>query len=267
VLQRYIYKVMRLKIILFSFIYLSINISIHAQEFQDLKSIVPVVKTDYINFYSKNRFINIGISTSVAAVVAHTAIDRNLNDWYQNEIRTNASNDIAMVAKFFGEGKYLIPISLLSASSGLFLDDEHDLSWIAIWGRQTSRAYLVGAPLTLLMQRFIGSSRPGEHSHHAEWRPLRDDNGVSGHAFIGAVPFLVAKNMVDNKLTAPLFYLLSGMTAWSRINDNKHYVSQAFLGWFIAYQATSAVNENHSNRKFSLIPIRNGIAVVILIEY
>lgn len=39
-------------------------------------------------------------------------------------------------------------------------------------------------------------------------------------------------------------YLLAGswLSGWSRLNDRKHYLSQVGLGWFIAWQAVSAVD-------------------------
>ena len=93
----------------------------------------------------------------------------------------------------------------------------------------------------LAMQRLSGASRPGETDHGSHWKPFDDDNGVSGHAFVGAVPFLTIARMSKNSIIKYLFYGLSGLTAWSRVNDNKHYVSQAVLGWYMGWEATDAV--------------------------
>ncbi len=65
-------------------------------------------------------------------------------------------------------------------------------------GVYASRAYLVGAPAMLLMQNVTGGSRPEEMDHGSKWDPFHDDNGVSGHAFMGAVPFLTLANMYDD---------------------------------------------------------------------
>ena len=42
----------------------------------------------------------------------------------------------------------------------------------------------------LLMQRVTGASRAGESDSGSHWRPFHDSNGVSGHAFMGAVLLL-----------------------------------------------------------------------------
>jgi hypothetical protein len=54
---------------------------------------------------------------------------------------------------------------------------------------------VVGAPPLYVMQQVTGSSRPGEGSAGSHWHFLNDNNGVSGHAFIGAVPFLAASGI------------------------------------------------------------------------
>ena len=36
----------------------------------------------------------------------------------------------------------------------------------------------------------------------------------------------------------------SVLTGWSRLNDRKHYLSQIILGWTIAWNAVSAVDDD-----------------------
>ncbi|MBN1154905.1 phosphatase PAP2 family protein [candidate division KSB1 bacterium] len=261
------YLTIRSKIILITIIMISSCFSAIAQEMDGLKSMFSLIEADYREFYARDNLIDLSIASASAVIMAHTAADRKLIVWHQNEIRSNYSDEISSIAKLFGEGKYLLPVAVLSASSGLFLNDNANLSCISTWGERTARAYLLGAPFTLLLQRSTGASRPGERSYHSEWRPFRDDNGVSGHAFIGAVPFLIAKDMIKNKYTTPIFYLLSGMTAWSRINDNKHYSSQAFLGWFIAFKAASVISKDQSFRKIGMIPIEDGFIANMYIHF
>ena len=57
-----------------------------------------------------------------------------------------------------------------------------------------------------------------------------------------AVPFLtIARMNEENKPVKYLALLASTFTAWSRINDNAHYFSQAALGWYLAYESVDAV--------------------------
>src|SRR5204862_2978155 len=94
----------------------------------------------------------------------------------------------------------------------------------------------------LLMQRVTGGSRPGENPWGSHWNFFKDSNGVSGDAFIGGVAFITAAKMSDNLFLKTGFYALSVMPALGRVNDDAHYTSQAFLGYFLAYMACSAVD-------------------------
>jgi membrane-associated phospholipid phosphatase len=188
------------------------------------------------------------------ALVANTALDQNMQNWYQKHIRTTQTDDVAKVAKFFGEGKYIIPLSFASAVAGTYFVK---IPVIGSWGRYTFRSYLVGGPALVVLQRLTGGSRPGEREENSRWNPLKDDNGVSGHAFVGAVPFLVLAHMNEQKpLFKYLFYAASFFPALSRINDNMHYPSQAALGWYLAWEATGSVWEStRKKKKLSVVPI------------
>ena len=108
---------------------------------------------------------------------------------------------------------------------------------------RTTRAYLVGAPPVLFMQSCLGGSRPGERDDASFWRPFDDDNGASGHAFVGAVPFLTAARMTEDRRVKACWYALSVLPAWSRaVNDDSHYLSQVGLGWWMAYLACESVD-------------------------
>jgi hypothetical protein len=98
----------------------------------------------------------------------------------------------------------------------------------------------VGAPVAGALQWTLGSSRPLE-GIGSEWHPFADNNGVSAHAFVGAIPFLSAAAGVRNRAAKSALLLVSTLCGLSRINDDMHYVSQAGLGWWIAWLSASAV--------------------------
>jgi len=201
-------------------------------------TIWEAVTRDYESFYSLDRLTRLGVGFGIGAIAANTSLDDNFQNWYQDNIRSSSTDNFSKAVKTFGEGRYMIPLALLSASIN-YINAE---SPIGVWGVYTSRAYLVGAPALLLMQYTTGASRPGETDHGSRWRPFNDNNGVSGHAFMGAVPFLTLANMYDdNKVVKYLANAASFATAWSRVNDNSHYLSQASLGWYMAFESVDAV--------------------------
>ncbi len=201
-------------------------------------TIAETLINDYKSFYARERWIRMGLGFGLGAISANTSIDNEIQNRYQEDIRNSNTDNFSETAKLFGEGKYLIPLSLLSASLKYF-DSE---SPVGNWGVYSARAYLVGSPAMLLMKRVTGGSRPGETNHDSNWRPFNDSNGVSGHAFMGAVPFLtLAKMNGKNKFLKYIAYVASTAAAWSRLNDNDHYLSQAVLGWYMAFESVDSV--------------------------
>ena len=214
---------------------------------------------DYRNFYSSESLFGLGIAFGAGAVMANTAIDKDVRNAYQNHLRSGDTDNLSDVFKTLGEGAFVIPISVGAAVLGEWLPAEGSVSAVGLWGRRTARAFLVGGPATLLMQNVTGGSRPGESNHDSSWRPFQDNNGVSGHAFVGAVPFLTLAGMTDNPLLRAGAYAASSLSGLSRINDDAHYASQVLLGWYMAYAATAAVSRSDVNHAhITLLPLYDG---------
>ena len=139
---------------------------------------------------------------------------------------------------------------------------------IGEWGSRSLRMFVVGAPPLYVMQQVTGSSRPGESSAGSHWHFLNDNNGVSGHAFIGAVPFLAAAEMVENPWAKGGLYACSTLCAFSRVDVNAHYPSEVFLGWYLAVASSIAVNRTEIrfagiDMKVVPLPVSNGSGVAL----
>jgi len=217
------------------------------------------IKKDYENFYQSERLWRAAKFYAAGAVMAHTNIDTEFQSWHQDEVHSQTSDDIAKVAKLFGEKVILVPLSLMASSAQLF--DEN--SRLGRWGETTMRSYLVGGPAMFSVQLLTGGSRPSDKYEDAKWRPFNDDNGVSGHAFVGAVPFLtLARDPNLNDWQKGLAYFGSTLSAWSRINDDKHFLSQAMLGWYMAWESVDAVHDTGDDSSwFSFQPYAFGDGV------
>ena len=219
-------------------------------------SIASIIGDDYSAFYSHDRLVRLGIAFGIGGIAANTNIDMSIRNGYQDKVRNAQTNSwssnketrLSFNAKFFGEGKYMVPVALLAASVNLMDTD----TAIGSWGANTSRAYIVGLPPMWAMQWVTGAARPGESDTGSAWRPIniQDGHGVSGHSFVGAVPFLTIAYMnPDNAYIKYPAYLLSAAAGWSRINDDDHFPSQVVLGWYMAYEAVDAVFENNQKKK------------------
>jgi len=236
--------------------------------FADEVSLLKTVKRDFVNYYSFDNLKVMAGSFAIGSILANTNADNYLKNSYQENIRSNVTNDFSKFSKKLGETKYVFPIALAAAMAGYFIPEESNASPIGTWGFNTSRAYLVGTPSMLLMQSVTGASRPGECSQESGWQPFNDVNGVSGHSFFGAVPFITLAKMYKDTPAKWLFYGASFLASWSRINDNDHYFSQSALGWIMAYQSVKAVSltnkEQENPLTFNIYPYgRNGAGFLL----
>ncbi len=222
----------------------------------ELDEIKLKIVSDYRNYYSWPTARDFALGLGLGAVLANTSLDQGFRDWYQDDVRSSELDDCSRVAKVFGEGQIFIPAYAGLALLNVFCEDRPVLGTVGGFGDRVTRAYLVGAPPMLLTQYVTGGSRPGEATYDSRWNPFSDNNGVSGHAFIGAVPFITAAQMCENPWLKGGLYICSTFTAWSRVNDDDHYLSQAWLGWWMAYLACRAVDQtNFEARHVSLVPI------------
>jgi membrane-associated phospholipid phosphatase len=215
------------------------------------------VRADHANYYTTESFGLLALGMGLASITANTTLDATLHDGYQQ----NAHSETIHCFKVLGDGYAFLPAFAVAAVAGSWFDDGPVGHGVNEWGNRSLRTVLVGAPPTLAMQWITGGSRPGEIDDASHWRPFEDDNGVSGHAFMGAVPFLSAAKMTDDPLWKAAFYAGSTLAGLSRVNDNRHYPSQAMLGWWMAYVAATAVDRTEQ-REESLtifpVPVENG---------
>jgi hypothetical protein len=219
------------------------------------------------------------LGIAVAAPLANTSADRSIRDWYQNKVRHHSADHYALSVKYFGEYAYALPVYFGAAFGGkalegidsLFSDDGSFVSDVGLatneWGKRCIRAMAVGTPMVGVFQVVLGSTRPRLGSSY--WNPFYSSHGVSGHAYIGSIPFLTAASMTDSPyLRVPLF-LGSFLAGWSRIHTDDHYFSQVALGWWMGFIAVRSVNQTQEAEKpIEFIPgFSEGAGVSMLLRY
>ncbi|RKZ12022.1 hypothetical protein DRQ32_04605 [bacterium] len=188
--------------------------------------------------YTRRNFIKLLGATAGASVITYSGLDEALHELHRDQVRGTGSNRIAHVAKGFGETE-------ITAFPVIYILADWALPGTAVgrWGRQCFTATATGLPVLWSWQRALGASRPSDDKEWGpRYRPFNDENSVSGHCFLGAIPFLVAAHEMGHPIAAWSMRALSPLTGWSRLNDERHYLSQVLLGYLLALEATRAAD-------------------------
>jgi hypothetical protein len=199
------------------------------------------VGSDYGNFYSCESLVCVTAAFGAGALMANTGFDTTMQNAWQSGVAPTDLGTFFSGCKPMGEGKYALPIFGVAAATGLVFDGNPVGNVVGEWGSRSLRMFLVGAPPLYVLQLATGASRPSD-GYGSQWHFNNDNNGVSGHAFVGAIPFLAAAEMVESPLLKGTLYVCSTFTSLSRMTDNAHYPSQVFLAWYLAWASSIAVS-------------------------
>jgi hypothetical protein len=202
---------------------------------------------DQKNFYSWRAQRLVLLSIGAGAALANSSWDRH----FQDDVKFSQA---LHGAKFLGDGRIMLPTFAASMALGYWFDENTLPGVVGQWGGRSLRAAATGAPELLFLQYLLGGSRPNESPLGSHWHPFADNNGVSGHAFMGAIPFLTAAKMTDRPLLKGSLFVGSWLAGASRITDNNHYLSQVVMGWTIAAVAVGAVHETETGIPPRLFP-------------
>jgi hypothetical protein len=212
---------------------------------------------DQKNFYSCRSLAWLGVGLGGTAILANTSLDEQFREFVHGPSNKNSTDFNWM--KGFGTGQYVIPALAGIYAVNYWLDENAGpgerpvAEWLEQWSGRSMRGLVVGAVPVLAFQYILGSSRPGESSSGSHWKPFQDNNGVSGHAFVGAVPFWTAAQMTDYVPLQVGFYTMGTLAGISRIHTDSHYLSQVVMGWWIAGLSVAAVNETEWQKRQWLV--------------
>ena len=182
-------------------------------------------------------------------------------------LRSKGTNDATKVFNISGTALALVivPAYIGTYGAGLFLHN----STMEEWAQKSFRATLVGGPALGFLAAATGADRPTEGDSH--WNPFQNFHGISGHSFVGSIPFITAAKMSENPYQKAIFYGLSALPGLSRINDDRHYFSQVALAWYLAYLSCAVVEKGNDRQEgrlhVQLAPVPKGLAIMVRKTY
>ena len=178
--------------------------------------------------------------------------DQEIQDWAQDH-RTSTSGDISEVVRKLGEGPFLIGLI-----GGLYATGElaknNSLRKTALLSLES---WLTSGFIVWVFKVVVGRARPStgdpRNTFHMFSGKSRFHSFPSGHS---ASAFAVATTIADQteNIVVDIFvYSLATSVAFSRVHDNKHWLSDVFLGSAIGYfvaKKICALNRSPKSTEF-----------------
>jgi membrane-associated phospholipid phosphatase len=187
----------------------------------------------------------------VGAVLGATVLLSTLDEPTQRYVqhhRSEESNEIAEIFRQEGEAPYYAGVSLGVLTVGAVTGNPA----IRRSGSRLVASVALSALEMSVIKRVVGRSRPNEDVGAFAFHPftsLKDSAGVetrgampSGHT---TAAFAVATSLaddIDNPIVDALLYTAATGTAFSRINDNRHWLSDTFFGAMLGIFTAKVVN-------------------------
>ncbi len=187
--------------------------------------------------------------------------DRNLK---ASLSKGDKSRDIWSYVKSYGDVKYAGIGSGIIYLTGLVFRSKI----IRETGRMLLQSLVYSGSITILLKIVTGRSRPyySESQYDFNWFEKGEDklSFPSGHSTVAFAISTVLAEKIDTWWSRAGFYSLAALTAYSRVHDNQHWVSDAVFGSLIGFGSGYFVvhvnNDRNKKQKFSFSPTLNGIA-------
>jgi len=181
------------------------------------------------------------------------AFDQNIQDWVQKR-RTGTSNDVFKGINNLGSGLYVGGLLAALYASGE-ISRENSLRKTALLSLES---WLTSAVFTTGVKVIVGRARPwtGESSH--SFHPFSARSGhnsfPSGHACTAWSVATTIADQTDSPIVDGLAYTLATLVSFSRVHNNDHWASDAFVGSAVGYfmaKKVCALNKRQSKEKLS----------------
>jgi membrane-associated phospholipid phosphatase len=179
-------------------------------------------------------------AAAVGAIGVASLFDGDVNDWMRDH-RSSGSNAAARVFRNGGE-----PLVVLGISGGILaagvISGRPPLERSG--GRVLTSVVVAGAT-TAIIKRVIGRVRPSDTTDPYVFQPFSDHDAFpSGHATVAFALATSLSEEIDNRWATAGLYAFAAGTAWSRVNDQRHWLSDVLAGAAVGF-ITAKLIEAH----------------------
>jgi membrane-associated phospholipid phosphatase len=202
------------------------------------------------------------LGAGLGVVVLVSLVDDPIRDELQAH-RTTFKDDVSGVFRQMGEPEIYGTIGLGTLTVGVITGNDR----ITRAGGRISGGLLIAAATTTFLKHATGRGRPSHFSDPHRFRPFSGrDSWPSGHA---TMAFSLAASVSDEIRSTPVtitLYSAATLTGWSRINDNRHWLSDVLAGAAVGITSAKLMNGRWSvlgmsGPRFLLEPERVGVSL------
>lgn len=176
--------------------------------------------------------------SALAAVALASTLDHRIQTEVQSR-RGENGDDLARLARRLGQPEVYAPVALGTLAVGLVSGNGR----IARAGGRITGGLLLSGLTVSLLKPLVGRARPGSGTDAFNFRPFsKQDSWPSGHT---AMAFALATAVSDEVRFTPVTIALYGgatMTAWSRVNDNRHWTTDVMTGALVGVVSAKLMN-------------------------
>ena len=197
------------------------------------------------------------------------ALDNDIQEVVQDN-RSSATDDLAGVFEPFGNGLYSVPALALYYGYGYF-SGNRKAERVALLSLES---FAITGVFTQVLKVATGRPRPSSGKSSTAWEGPDFGGGLSfpsGHTSTAfAIATVFAEEYEDNAWVPPIAYSIAALTAFSRLNDDKHWASDVFLGGALGYFVSKTILKLHSNKKgrhYTIYPRLNGKDAGLALNY
>lgn len=236
---------------------------------------VYIIDPDYLLSYPKNlyrlatapaRFDGADwIATGLVAAAAGALflLDEPLQDFWQDDIKSDTTEDGAEIFEVFGDSKNIVYGSLAAYAVAETLDSSGmvDARREKSAALPTLESFLLTQGIVTGLKYVTGHNRPEESDGAFDFEgPSKGDSNASfpsGHAGSAfAVATVLSETYgADNPWVPYLAYPVAAGTAFARIDDDRHWFSDVFVGGVIGFAVGRTVT------RYSPFLARNNITL------
>tara|TARA_Y100001960_G_scaffold27389_1_gene24034 strand:- start:324 stop:1229 length:906 start_codon:yes stop_codon:yes gene_type:complete len=183
------------------------------------------------------------------------ALDEEIHSTFKDN-RGSTTDGLAGIFEPFGNGAFTIPSLAAFYILGYFHEDEKAKRTALI----ATESFLITGLYTTVLKYSFGRHRPSKGDSSTSFDGFNTENNSfpSGHTSTAfAIATVVANQYEKTPYIKPLSYGLATLTGLSRINDEKHWASDVFIGAALGYFTSKTLLRLHNNKKgqhFTIYP-------------